>query len=188
MALSQSHEWVLLLYPNGEDFANEVEGGALVSMFHSNNGTDMQELVDTGRWVDVPQWLAPFCELHEQILWQEKFFLADAVNVSIRQLYVEHIRDEQEPAEESLRDEFFVHMLTQHVNGWNAKFEIHDGFRRGHDCEILNADDRVLCFEDLKQYRMLCRYLEPRTSLQDDLKKTLPIVHRILWRRSKDIS
>ena len=103
MAFSQSHEWILLLFPDGEDYASEMEGGVLVSTHHhANNGMDLQELVDTGHWVDVPQWLEPFCELHEQILEQEKFFLANAMNVLIWQLYVEHMQDEQEPAEESL--------------------------------------------------------------------------------------
>ena len=41
-------------------------------------------------------------------------------------------------------------MLTQHVNGWNANFEIHDGVQRGHDCEILEAENHDLCSEDLK--------------------------------------
>ena len=140
--------WIILLYPNTEDKEAENEAGTLI--YHSFNGLDINELLLTGRWVQVPHWLDEYCDLEFSIRAEdEDFFLADGVNVAIRQILVEHLHDDDEPDDQRMRDELFLSLMTHYINAWNANYDIPGVTRRGHDGVCLMSEHCAACFEEL---------------------------------------
>ena len=90
---------LILQYPNTKDKEADNEAGTLI--YHSFNGLNINELLLTGCWVQIPHGLDECCDLEFSICAEdEDFFLADGVNVAIQQILVEHLHDDNEPDEQ----------------------------------------------------------------------------------------
>jgi len=151
-----NHTWFIQMYPDVFDSSDQNVGGTVVCRGHF--GVDIDALIASGQWEEVPSCLNELCVLQNKYEEQEQFFIAAAMGWANRKMLIDRLRlrrTNASPGVRGIRNQFILHILSYCINSWNKWPIIQIGMndsspliRRVTD-RLLTPADREVCSESL---------------------------------------